>query len=175
MITCGWFAGRCAPSTRSKLPVSETRRVRPEVFGVEVEGGNFGESQPLTVTMDRAGFVGTNVLVFPWNRFEVDGQEVPASNLRTWNGPTVYTAVPVSAGTHTVRHRFEPDRTWRFLCWIAQATLLVWVFAVCGLGVLCRTGRWPVKAMTGPPILSACRQVGRPTGPVPQIRAKLCA
>jgi hypothetical protein len=81
------------------------------------------------------------MLVFPWTRFEVDGQPVPPEQLRSWRDARVYpdlfgqpwTAVPVSAGTHTVQVRFEPNRTWRWLHRLSWAVLIPWFVAVGGL------------------------------------------
>lgn len=90
----------------------------------------FGQTPPLAVTLDRPGYIWTDALVFPWNRFAVDGQPVPTTDLRAHAG--VFTAVPVPAGTHTVEYRFEPDRTWQTFHRVSQPLLALWVFAVGG-------------------------------------------
>ena len=117
------------------LAPDEAARATACWLGVETRGGYFGENHRLTVTLDRPGYISTQVLVFPWNRFEVDGQAVPAAELRSWaGGPGVCTSIPVPAGTHTLLYRFEPDRKWRVLHRTSRIVLAVWVLAIAGLG-----------------------------------------
>jgi hypothetical protein len=118
------------PRALAPLAPPDRERLVPRGLEVETHFGCFGDSRALTVTMDRSGYVGTNVLTFPWNRFEVDGRPVPEDELRGWYAGDIYTAVPVPAGTHTIRHGFEPDRTWQLLRRVGQATLLIWAGVV---------------------------------------------
>jgi hypothetical protein len=131
-------------------------------FGVETRGGYFGETHRQTVTLNRSGYVATEILVFPWNRFEVDGQVVSATDLRSWNSarvnlyqlPPPWTAVPVPAGTHTIQHKFEPDKTWRQLNAASQVCLAVWALSIGGLAVanLRRRSAAPaLKVVSDPP------------------------
>jgi hypothetical protein len=105
-------------------------------FGADPRIGAFGVKPPRTVTLDRATYVPTEILMFPWHRFEVDGQEVRSADLRCWSG--LMTAVPVPAGTHTLRYRSEPDPTWLLLHRTSRAVLLAWFGALGALGV----ARW---------------------------------
>jgi hypothetical protein len=152
----------------------EVRAVTPYVvMGVQNRGRNFGENNVITVTADRPGFIGTEVLVFPWTRFEVDGQPVPAGALRSWYDarlgpePLVRTAVPVPAGTHTIRCRFVPDRTWKWLHRIGWAVLIPWLLAVGGLTVarFARVRRLPALFVVRLWRLRTPSGVDRPIGP----------
>ncbi len=111
-------------------------------LGVQSRGRNFGEPNVITVTANQPCYIGTEVLVFPWNHFEVDGRPVPPEALRSWCDarvepyPLVRTAVPVPAGAHTIRCRFVPSPKWLWLHRIGWAVLIPWLLAVGGLSVV---------------------------------------
>jgi hypothetical protein len=102
-------------------------------------GGRFGDGGRAVVRLGRDGFVGTDLLRFPWNRVRIDGQLVPPNQLRSWtherfaprDAPRF--AVPVPAGEHVLEYEFIPSPGWRrwrvasnvsFLAWLG---LLGWV------------------------------------------------
>jgi hypothetical protein len=135
--------GHTAYSTpRAVPPLSPQEQAALPFYpsGVQESGPQFGKPPRLVVTMPQPGYVGTQMLVFPWTRFEVDGQLVPPDQLRSWSDARIYpdpfkqpwTAVPVPAGTHTVHARFEPNRTWRWLYRLSWAVLVPWIGIVGG-------------------------------------------
>jgi hypothetical protein len=125
------------PKHFTPLSDEEARRLAYRALAVESRGGRFGEHAPITVTMEQSGYLATNILVFPWNRFQVDGRVIPAEELRAYAEYSDLTAIPVPAGTHTIQYSVKPPPTWRALHRVSQVTLFVWVI---GLGLLMALG-----------------------------------
>jgi hypothetical protein len=142
------FYGYGDYTTPGRLPAL----ARPEeVPGVQLCDGqsDFGRTTAQTIVLREPGHVRTDMTVFPWNRFWVDGRPVPPAELRSWTSPRLLPwsveriAVPVPAGRHVIEHRFEPGRTWRGLRRMSSVVLLAWALVCCGAAwrSLCRFGR----------------------------------
>lgn len=116
---------------------SEEPAVQMAFLGVDWQGGRFGECRATVIHRDAPGLAATEVAAFPWNRIFLDGQEVPPEQLRAWkpdklapwNGANQI-VVPVPAGTHSLEHRFVPDRIWLCLHRGAWLVLLGWIGVV---------------------------------------------
>jgi hypothetical protein len=113
---------------------------------------------PVRVRLDRPGYLGTNIQIFPWNRFWIDGRPVEPGEFRQWApehlkpvtpwiGPACF-AVAVPAGEHEVEQRFVPDGRWRGLDRLAWAALLLWLVGLVALAVRrrCRTAASSLSA-----------------------------
>jgi hypothetical protein len=102
----------------------------------------FGEYRPRTVHLDQAGYVLTQVQLFPWNHLYVDGRAVPPEMLRSWRGtcrrvdygPCM--AVPVPAGKHVIEYRLETNRRWIVLYRVSSTVLILWIALVMILKIL---------------------------------------
>jgi hypothetical protein len=122
------------------LPAAE-QVVLPICALGERHGQPFGETRPVTIEMTKTGYVGTDVLPFPWNELLVDGHPVSFDQLRIANdnrrlfpqGPRI--AVPIAQGKHVLEHRFMPNRTWLWLYRLSLASCVVWVGLVVTLSI----------------------------------------
>jgi hypothetical protein len=113
---------------------------------------------PMPLNSPAPRYVVTQVQPFPWNHFYLDGERVPDSELRVWKGREgqvgvdwyrgPYLAVPVPEGSHVLEHRFEPDRAWLGLYWLAFAAVLAGSVAV----LLLHIRRGPTAAEATPPV-----------------------
>jgi hypothetical protein len=127
------------PRLLPRLSKTEEKAVPFTPLGVDPEGGHFGTCRPALVWRAEEGYVGTEVVVFPWNQFFLDGQPVPEDHLRAWltgalspwDG-ALRTAVLVPAGAHVLEHRFVPPPAWRRLHRCSTAVLLGWVAVLAG-------------------------------------------
>jgi hypothetical protein len=90
-------------------------------------GDEFGEPQPLHVTLDADAWLATNVEVFPWNRIVLDGTELPDADLRR-DGPRF--VVAAAAGAHTLELQTDPAPTWVALRTLSFAVLALWATAL---------------------------------------------
>jgi hypothetical protein len=141
LVQVAGMCGLIAYGTPNLLPQMETDSGAPALhlpFGLETRGGYFGEAHRITATAEQPTYLATPVLVFPWNRFLVDGEPVPVERLRAWNGAGKMTAVPIPAGTHTVQYVVEPNRTWLRLHRVSQRVLVAWVLALAVLSLRAR-------------------------------------
>ncbi len=86
---------------------------------------NFGTAQPLEITVPEMSWVRTNILAFPWSRFEVDGREIGASEMRSYEGQALALRIP--AGSHRLSFEFTPDAVWRVLRGISLLCLFGWL------------------------------------------------
>lgn len=133
LVQVAGMCGLTAYCTPDLLPLMETVAGAPAIhapFGIETRGRSFGEAQVMRVTAERPMYLATPVLVFPWNRFLVDGELIPTERLRAWNGASKMTAVPIPAGTHTVQYVVEPNRLWLRLHRTSQCVLVMWGIAL---------------------------------------------
>jgi hypothetical protein len=86
---------------------------------------NFGTAEPAQVALAEASWVRTNIVVFPWNRIEVDGRDVPDSDIRGDNKTGIALRVP--AGNHRLVVQFVPDTAWGVLRVISLLSLFGWL------------------------------------------------
>lgn len=95
---------------------------------------DFGRYQPLTVELEKPGYVVPQVVPFVWNRFYLDGQLIPIRSALVRDSFGFGLAVP--AGKHVIEHRFEPDQTWRVLQIASRVALGIWltIALVCFVG-----------------------------------------
>jgi hypothetical protein len=112
------------PDRFTRLTDEEVKTMVPAIFEVNSRK-EFGIVQPSQINLDKTQWVRTNIQAFPWNRFELDGQDVPQSDIRTYDGLGIALRVP--AGTHRLAYKFAPDRLWRILRTISLLTLFSWV------------------------------------------------
>ncbi len=102
------------------------------------DGGTLGRYGALTLLRNTPGYLVTQVIAFPWNRFFIDGAQVDPALLRT-DGQLL--AVPVPPAAHRVEYRFEPDRVYRTLRFVSRLTLVLW-----GVGLV---AAWLATRMRG--------------------------
>jgi hypothetical protein len=130
-------------ATRRRFRSLQEEGIVPEFdvnFACDSAGDEVRQPGAATVHLPRPGYLLTNVLAFPWNRFRIDGEPVDSSSLR-WGyaagdpatGPVL--AVPVPAGTHRLETRLEPDRTYRVLAVVADNVLLLWSAGLVGVAL----------------------------------------
>lgn len=106
------------------------------------EGARFGEWDPALVTLERPGWVVTNVQVFAWAQLYLDGHPVHVSDLGFFkrkrpelsHGSILdghpLQALRVPAGMHRIDARVLPDRLWVVLRTLAFAVLAAWLVIV---------------------------------------------
>ncbi|HET9129562.1 MAG TPA: hypothetical protein VFO86_01365, partial [Terriglobia bacterium] len=71
------------PDRFPRLTDEEVKTSVPVVFRVILRD-EFGTFQPAQVDVEKTQWVRTNVQGFPWNRLEIDGQDVPESEMRSY-------------------------------------------------------------------------------------------
>jgi hypothetical protein len=98
----------------------------------------FGKVMPLRVSAARDEYVGTNAYPLLWSTLRVDGDPVPAEQLRYWNDaqPTpsdfARVAVPVPAGEHTIEYATEPPLVWVVLNRACELVFVAWLGVLIG-------------------------------------------
>ncbi|MBI5689425.1 MAG: hypothetical protein HZC55_04955 [Verrucomicrobia bacterium] len=97
-------------------PAVASRAARP-TLPVGAAGRNFGEVGSVVFGLPEAGWVATNVVVFPWNRVLVDGAEVPKEHRAAHD---YRLALRLPAGSHRLSWVWEPDARARILRLLAQ-------------------------------------------------------
>jgi len=121
------------PGLVRELTGGEMRGTPALSFPVGPAGPQFGDLGPARIELKDAGWVRTNIVVFPWMKVERDGQELRADQLAR-SGP--FLALRLPAGRHELHPVWQPDRTWLILRRLSQAMLalvglitLVWAVA----------------------------------------------
>jgi hypothetical protein len=135
------------PHALPRLESAEEAAVPYIPLAVGHADGQFGVCQPVEICRDTPGYVGTEVVAYPWNRFLLDGIPVSEEQLRGWKSDALIpwdaalrTAVLVPAGRHVLEHRFVPPPMWRRLHRGGRGILLAWC-VVLGVWAVARTLR----------------------------------
>lgn len=100
-------------------------------------GAHFGIAIPTKLSLVKGSWIGTNIEIFPWMRFVLDGREIASSDLR---GDGTQAAVRLPAGPHSLWVEFAPKRQWLFLRTISFLALGAWI--VWATGVIRYVGRY---------------------------------
>jgi len=87
-------------------------------------GDEFGMPLPVQFVQAKTGWVATNVQVFPWNHFVLDGVVVPDDDVRV---AYIRAIVRVPQGEHTLELRTVADPTWLLLRPVSFAVLALWL------------------------------------------------
>jgi hypothetical protein len=132
------YSAYSAPFTVRALPKKERKKVKTVRLPLVRDGSSDGYL-PAVVELDRPGYVAVQIQVFPWNHFFLDGQPVPAEDLRRWQGNVArspagwdcgpYSVLRVPAGRHLIEHRYVPD-SWVWLFWVALVVIVLWSLAL---------------------------------------------
>jgi hypothetical protein len=127
------------PTAVLELNDVEERSAIRMSFPVGHEGGKFGQVETAQVSLDQAGWVVTNVLVFPWSRIWVNGKRWGGNDLRRQGS---FFAVRLPAGTANLRWEWHPDPIWSVLHTIGEiAFVFVMLVTICWLFVRALAGR----------------------------------
>lgn len=106
------------------LTAEEFKDAVPMAFSFDSHG-SFGDARPADLSLDRPSWVRTNIQAFPWNKFEIDHRDVPASDIRADDESGLAFRVP--EGNHRLEYKFVPDRTWEILRTISLTSLFGWL------------------------------------------------
>jgi hypothetical protein len=118
------FANYATPDLFVPLTADEAGSAVPVTFAFDSKD-NFGSAQPAQVALAEASWVRTNILAFAWNQIEIDGRDVPVSDIRGDDKTGIVVRVP--AGNHRLVFRFVPDTSWQILRVISLLTLFGWL------------------------------------------------
>lgn len=110
------------PSLYRKLTDGEAAGMKKSTFNVKTDR-SFGELENVALTLDRPGWVMTNLVPFPWNTIYVDGRPVAAGDLRTRDWRLVFMA---PAGNHIISAGFSPPTVWTLMRRIAVPLFFAW-------------------------------------------------
>jgi len=110
------------PGLVRELTPAEEKEALSGNFPVGPPGAAFGDVSPVELNLSRAIWLQTNALVHPWVKLERDGKIVAVGELAQIGQ---FLAVPLSAGRHQLRVRWEPDPVWLVLFRISQAAFAV--------------------------------------------------
>jgi len=147
----GW-ATYATPGQYSALRADEEANLK--LVPLKVAADDPHQYAPTEVLAAQREYIATQVQAFPWNHFYLNGERVPDTELRVWQGRRSdlpgtdwsrgpYLAVPIPAGASTLEYRFEPDPVWHALYRVSFVILLL------GLGIV---GFLHLRCVSRPPI-----------------------
>jgi hypothetical protein len=110
------------PGLLRELTGDEVRESSALSFPVGQGGAQFGEPGAARIELKQAGWVRTNVVVFPWMKVVSDGKELRADQRAQTEH---FLAIYLPAGRHELRPVWQPDRTWSILRRLSQATFVL--------------------------------------------------
>lgn len=105
-----------------RLDATEEASASRLTFRPGQAGVQFGEMSPARVKMEKAGWVLTNAVVFPWMKFERAGRELRGEEVARIGQ---FQAIHLPAGEQEIRPVWRPDPVWSTLHRLSQFTFLV--------------------------------------------------